>query len=171
MGGEGNLTVKVSDLGCASRFSSPDASTWWIDARPAGTPSYLSPEQTTGSPYLGPPADVWSLGVCLFQLATRELPFEGEGILGLYDAIANSELPGHLLDKLPSELAGLLRAMLEKNPASRITVEQAIAHPWLRKYGLGPSSSSASTSSSTSVDLPLSTSATVSSPCHFENVP
>ena len=139
LGGEDNSTVKVADLGCASRFHTPDTADWWV-ARPIGTPAYLAPEQTLGGPYLGPPADAWSLGVCLFQLATRELPFKGQGIMGLYAAIANDALPEEPLNNLKNpELSGLIRALLDKDPESRLTLKQAAVHPWLRSHGFGSS--------------------------------
>lgn len=45
-------------------------------ARPGlGTPGYLSPEQATGG-QLGPPADVWGVGLVLYQAATGTQPFD-----------------------------------------------------------------------------------------------
>jgi len=132
LGGDDSTTVKVADLGCANRFTSPDASTWLVSNTPSGTPAYLAPEQTTAEPYLGPPADVWALGVCLFHLATGRLPFQGESILGLYRAIASGPLPNELQrgGGLPDLLADLLAGMLQRDAARRLTLSEVMSHPW-----------------------------------------
>ncbi|MFO0871392.1 MAG: serine/threonine-protein kinase [Pirellulales bacterium] len=44
-------------------------------ARIEGTPLYMAPEQLSGTGPVGPAADVWALGILLFQLTTGQLPF------------------------------------------------------------------------------------------------
>jgi len=45
-----------------------------------GTPLYASPEQIQGSPDLGPPADVYGLGLVLYELLTGQVPFAGRNV-------------------------------------------------------------------------------------------
>jgi serine/threonine protein kinase len=138
LGGHGGRCVKVADLGCAVRFPAdlPPAD-WWVTNRPAGTPAYLAPEQTTEAPYLGPPADVWAMGVCLFQLASGRLPFHGDSIIGLYDAIAKCGGDGGPVQELVGEvsppLEDLLRGMLRKEAAERLDLSEVMDHPWFSK--------------------------------------
>jgi len=48
-----------------------------------GTPAYMSPEQSEGRSDVGPPADIYALGVVLFQMLTGRLPFEADTPIGL----------------------------------------------------------------------------------------
>jgi len=132
LGGRDQKTVKVADLGCANRFTEGDQGRWWVSNRPSGTPAYLAPEQTSEEPYLGCPADVWSLGVSIFQVGCKRMPFRGDSILGLYQAIAHDPLPDPkaLGVALSDGLIDLLSRMLEKDPACRATLQQVMDHRW-----------------------------------------
>jgi tetratricopeptide (TPR) repeat protein len=56
-----------------------------------GTPFYMSPEQATGKANtMGPPSDIFSMGVLLYQMATGELPFMGESAIELYRSIVDA---------------------------------------------------------------------------------
>ena len=44
-----------------------------------GAGKYMAPEVSSGAPYAGAPADVWSLGVVLYTMLTAKLPFEADG--------------------------------------------------------------------------------------------
>ena len=48
---------------------------------------YFSPELITGGPYIGPNADVWSLGVLLYALLNGFLPFDDDNTATLYGLI------------------------------------------------------------------------------------
>jgi serine/threonine-protein kinase len=75
--GEEAIVLKVLDLG-VSQSPAPG------DGRAAGTgtvvdsPAYLSPEQIQRAADVDPRADIWSLGVILFELLTGERPFQGD---------------------------------------------------------------------------------------------
>ena len=53
-----------------------------------GTPHYMSPELAQKKDYLGPPADIWALGVLLFIMLTGKLPFFGDFEDDLYRRIS-----------------------------------------------------------------------------------
>lgn len=67
----------ITDFGLARQLAAPagDSQTGGVIA---GTPNYMAPEQVNGGgPEVGPPADVFALGVVLYELLTGVHPFDG----------------------------------------------------------------------------------------------
>jgi serine/threonine protein kinase len=58
-----------------------------------GTPFYMAPEQFMGASQVGPKADVFSLGVMLYELITLERPFQGASSVEVADKVRNTEPP------------------------------------------------------------------------------
>lgn len=81
-----------------------------------GTPHYLAPELLTGGA-VSPAADVYSLAVCLYQLLTGVLPFDGEHYAQILYKHLHEAPPPH--PAIPPTLWGLFEAMLAKDPAQR----------------------------------------------------
>src|SRR5207245_1129109 len=111
-----------------------DGPAWEVRTRVTtllGTPRYMSPEQCRGVGQVGAAADVYALGVVLYQLLTGQPPFVAEGV-GELLAMHIYAPPPRLQDlepELPAEVATLVHAMLEKDPTRRPSmqeVEQAI---------------------------------------------
>ena len=75
--------VKVGDFGLSRALSQ---STSELALTVCGTPFYLSPELVSGSPY-GVPADLWSLGVVLFELLTLQRPFVAPNFAALIQEV------------------------------------------------------------------------------------
>jgi serine/threonine-protein kinase len=85
-----------------------------------GTPSYMAPEQLAGGRIDGR-ADLYALGVVLFQLLTGRLPYEASSMGQLLAQIARGEpqsLQG-LRPDLPAALGELVAGLLQKHPAER----------------------------------------------------
>jgi serine/threonine protein kinase len=87
-----------------------------------GTPYYMSPEQIDGDKdRLGPTADIWSLGVLLYQLATDTLPFDGSNSMELMTKILFQE-PKMLTEVKPSlapDFSRIVHSALQKDPENR----------------------------------------------------
>ncbi len=109
-------TVKVTDFGIALIADSPGTRT----GRALGTPSYMSPEQLAGKTIEGR-ADLFSLGVTLYQLVSGHLPFQGDSLPQLVVRMANEP---HLSirtynPQLPPCLVNIIDKALAKHPAGR----------------------------------------------------
>jgi len=106
--------VKLVDLGIARHVGSV------IHAKFQGTPAYMAPEQGLGQPAEAS-ADVFSLGIILFELLTGQRPFAGQTEGQLITAIrqTNPALPRSLRPEIPGALQAICLTALEKDPSRR----------------------------------------------------
>jgi serine/threonine protein kinase/tetratricopeptide (TPR) repeat protein len=82
----------------------------------AGTPAYMSPEQARGES-VDHRTDIWSLGVCLYEMLTGELPFRGDIGAAVVYSILNEGLaaPSEIRPQLPAELDAIISKALAKD--------------------------------------------------------
>jgi serine/threonine protein kinase/tetratricopeptide (TPR) repeat protein len=85
-----------------------------------GTPEYMAPEQVEGKD-VDQRADIYSLGIILFEMATGKVPFEGRTPLSvaLMQKSARAPDPRELNGQTPGRLCGIIMKCLEKDPAAR----------------------------------------------------
>ncbi|MFJ3716835.1 protein kinase [Streptomyces sp. NPDC090057] len=102
----------IARLTDATRQTAPDVLT--------GTAAYLAPEQVEGG-YVGPPADVYALGLVLLECLKGELEYPGTA---LEAAVARLLRAPELPPWVSPDLATLLRAMTAKDPEARPDAEQ-----------------------------------------------
>ncbi len=86
-----------------------------------GTVAYMAPEQGRGEE-VGPTADIWSLGVILYEMLAGRLPFRGEFEAAMLYSIGNEdpEPLAKVCPGVPAPLAELIGHMLEKDATRRI---------------------------------------------------
>lgn len=112
---EGNAWL--SDFGTARVL---DATANLTGSSLIGTPQYMSPEQARGEP-VTPRADVYALGVVLYQMSTGQLPFNAESPLAIAMKHASEPLPhpNAINPNLPEAISYVLIKALEKRPEDR----------------------------------------------------
>src|SRR5262249_45809760 len=88
----------------------------------SGTPGYIAPEQIRGDrPKIDHRADIFALGVVLYEILTGEHPFDAPTVLGVILATQTRtpKPPRSLVPNCPLLLEDLCLAMLAKDPANR----------------------------------------------------
>ena len=113
-------TVRVCDFGIAKILNSSKNSYQTLAGVVCGTPDYISPEQARGLPLDGR-ADLYSLGIVLFELLVGRPPFEGKNALELMNKHIRSPLPDlrNLRGDIPENLVVLIEKMLSKKADQR----------------------------------------------------
>lgn len=131
---DSNGNAKLTDFGFACFTYDSKNKVELLCNTSCGTKGYVAPE-VYNPPYNGKAADVWSLGVCLYECVTLSQPFQ-------------ENLPTHLLIKqqmekglvfprkfqinLSETLQNLLKRMIEPDVDKRIKSDSVVLHPWMK---------------------------------------
>jgi eukaryotic-like serine/threonine-protein kinase len=129
---------KITDFGVAKLAAGHTTMTGQI----LGTPAFMPPEQFTGAPIDGR-ADIFSLGVVLYWLASGEQPFPGEGITAVsYKVVHTDPVPPRKLNpSMPAALEAVILKCLAKSSDDRYQTAEELARDLgdLRAGGAGSS--------------------------------
>jgi WD40 repeat protein len=114
---------KITDFGLAIVLpQEPALSAQTQTAAIVGTANYMAPEQAGGGiRRVGKGADIYALGVILYELLTDRTPFQGDSVLDVLLRVRTEEplAPGRLRRKVPRDLETICLKCLQKEPARR----------------------------------------------------
>lgn len=101
-----------------------------------GTPFYMAPEQTRGeNDRIGAHTDVWGLGIILYEMVTKKLPFVGRTSIELYHKINHVDpTPTRKINpQIPKEVDGIIFKAIAKEIEDRYPTAKAMADD-IEKY-------------------------------------
>ena len=107
--------IKIADFGLSRLMENQDEKL----SNHQGSLFYLPPEVITKDKYAPLTADIWSLGVLLYKLFVKKLPFTGKTKEELMSNIKNCV---YFPSKIPSNMSYLISKMLKVNPHERFTI-------------------------------------------------
>ncbi|XP_029156514.1 serine/threonine-protein kinase Nek8-like isoform X2 [Nylanderia fulva] len=124
-GSRGDI-VKIGDFGLAKSIQEDSISCH------AGSYYYMAPEMLTAQPYEFK-CDIWSMGVILYEMITKRLPFPATSLEEITKLVYNSP-PRPLPPQTSAILVNLISKMLRKQSACRPSTDQLVLCPFLVPY-------------------------------------
>jgi tRNA A-37 threonylcarbamoyl transferase component Bud32 len=122
-----DVTPKVTDFGLARRGAGSGLTQ---TNAVMGTPAYMAPEQARGqTKFVGPAADVWALGVILYECLAGRPPFEADDTIALIMKVVEEDPPplARFAPGVPLDLELICRKCLTKEPHGRYSTAAAFA--------------------------------------------
>lgn len=124
---------KILDFGLVKLLQADDkGSLLTHSGATMGTPAYMAPEQIKNPALVDARADLFSLGVVLYELCCGVRPFLGGDLLAIYNAIASGDFvpPSRLVPELPERMARAIESALVVDPARRVPDCQVLLSLW-----------------------------------------
>ncbi|KAL3690099.1 hypothetical protein R1sor_016408 [Riccia sorocarpa] len=103
-----------------------------------GSLYYTAPEILSRN--YGPEADIWSAGVILYVLLSGVPPFRGDTEYDISEEILSGRVDykSYPWPDITFSAKNLVKRMLDRNPNTRITAKEVLAHPWIAVDGVAP---------------------------------
>lgn len=122
---DGTTCVKVLDFGLSKvvprASSGKRQKALTAEAQVLGTAHYMSPEQWVASKHVGPSADMWAIGVILYEAITGESPFMRNNLAAMCNAVLRDDPPPmkEFRQDVPEGLERIVRRCIEKQVEDR----------------------------------------------------
>jgi eukaryotic-like serine/threonine-protein kinase len=138
---DGTNVIKLLDFGISKAMTGKPEDKRLTGHHVLGSPVYMSPEQLRNAPDIDPRADLWSLGVVMYELLAGHPPFDGEGVGEIFAAILEqSPVPLYeICPGVPVALSDIIGKCLERDPADRWANAGELARA-LAPFGRDPAS-------------------------------
>jgi len=121
--------LKLADFGLSMRVAKGQNLSGVV-----GSPAYVAPEVLAGT--YSEKVDVWAAGVLLHALLIGVLPFRGESVEAIFEAIKQVQLDFHSekWQSISGLAKDLLSRMLSRDAGKRLSPEEVLSHPWIMFY-------------------------------------
>lgn len=124
---DNQLNVKLVDFGFSKAVpNEPEQGT------ACGSPAFVAPEVIKREEYSFA-ADIWSIGIMLYMMATGTLPFHDNNVVTLLKMVVEDEVRFPPSASVDSELKELLLGILEKDPSHRLTIGEIRMSSWFMR--------------------------------------
>ena len=125
----GTTRVVLTDFGLARSTSSGEAATQTGSGWGAGTPLYMAPEQLEGKP-AGPPADIYALGIVMYEMAVNALPYQNESplLIAVKRLKEKPQAPRLVNPQVDARWESVILRCLELLPGDRFPSADAVSH-------------------------------------------
>ncbi|KAH9020211.1 kinase-like domain-containing protein [Lactarius pseudohatsudake] len=123
--------IVIADFGIAKHLHSSEEQLMSL----AGSFGYVAPEVLNHKGH-GKPVDLWAIGIITYVLLCGYSPFRSDDMKELVRQTTEAKIIFHdrYWNNVSEEAKGFIRALLDPDPARRLTAEQALAHTWLTTY-------------------------------------
>lgn len=123
------VILKLADFGFARVLRTNS-----MAATLCGSPMYMAPEVITSQKYTAK-ADLWSIGVIIYQALTMRAPFPQPNPPALRDFYNNhTHIKAQIPEGISTHLKDLLNQLLEKDPERRICFDKFFKHPFIKDF-------------------------------------
>ncbi len=115
---DGEPLIKLLDFGIAKRLDGNDLN----DTKNSlGSPHYMAPEQIVSAKEVAEQADIWSLGIVLFELLTGRVPFDAPTVPAQCAQVLSAPCPSpsEFVPEISEQLCAVILRCLEKEPSAR----------------------------------------------------
>lgn len=125
----GDLTVHLLDFGVCSSDTAPTEERSREKGKVFGTPTYVSPEQASGEVDIDGRADLFSLGIVMYEALTGRVPFAGATVSKLLVRIIRENAPrvSEVVPDVDPEVDALIAGLMARKPCDRLPSARAVA--------------------------------------------